>query len=98
MRHACFLAPAACASWLLQIPKLLAHRLFPNAQFSIWVDAKLELRVDPYKLLERWGPSGVVGSRSPEPPAEQGLRSPISKCNRALCSLCSPEASCFRLL
>lgn len=53
--HAPFLRHVwPCKLSSLQIPKLLAHRLFPNAQFSIWVDAKLELRVDPYKLLERW--------------------------------------------
>ncbi|KAJ6831043.1 uncharacterized protein M6B38_351940 [Iris pallida] len=33
------------------IPKHLVHRLFPNSKFSIWVDAKLELMVDPLLLL-----------------------------------------------
>ncbi|KAK8935513.1 hypothetical protein KSP39_PZI013723 [Platanthera zijinensis] len=33
------------------IPKHLVHRLFPNAKFSIWVDAKLQLTVDPLLLL-----------------------------------------------
>lgn len=37
-----------------KIPKLLLHRLFPFARFSIWVDGKLELVQDPYKLLERF--------------------------------------------
>lgn len=37
-----------------KIPKLLMHRLFPNARFSIWMDAKLELVVDPYRVLERF--------------------------------------------
>ncbi|CAI0468693.1 unnamed protein product [Linum tenue] len=36
-----------------KIPKLLAHRLFPNARYSIWIDGKLELVVDPYQILER---------------------------------------------
>lgn len=36
-----------------KIPKLLAHRLFPNARFSLWIDGKLELVVDPYQILER---------------------------------------------
>ncbi|CAL1372781.1 unnamed protein product [Linum trigynum] len=36
-----------------KIPKLLPHRLFPNARFSIWIDGKLELVVDPYQILER---------------------------------------------
>ncbi|XP_031248707.1 uncharacterized protein LOC116106480 isoform X2 [Pistacia vera] len=36
-----------------KIPKLLPHRLFPNARFSLWIDGKLELVVDPYQILER---------------------------------------------
>ena len=39
---------------LLQIPKLLLHRMVPNARYSIWVDGKLELVVDPYQILERF--------------------------------------------
>ncbi|KAK9001231.1 hypothetical protein V6N11_083019 [Hibiscus sabdariffa] len=37
-----------------KIPKLLLHRLFPNARFSIWIDGKLELVADPYQILERF--------------------------------------------
>jgi hypothetical protein len=37
-----------------KIPKLLLHRLFPNVRFSVWIDAKLQLVVDPYLLLERF--------------------------------------------
>ncbi|XVE88056.1 hypothetical protein DITRI_Ditri19aG0037700 [Diplodiscus trichospermus] len=37
-----------------KIPKLLPHRLFPNARFSLWIDGKLELVVDPYQILERF--------------------------------------------
>lgn len=37
-----------------KVPKLLLHRLFPNARFSLWVDGKLELVVDPYEVLERF--------------------------------------------
>ncbi|KAJ8549561.1 hypothetical protein K7X08_033268 [Anisodus acutangulus] len=37
-----------------KVPKLLLHRLFPNARYSLWVDAKLELVVDPYQILERF--------------------------------------------
>ncbi|GFQ07121.1 hypothetical protein PHJA_002856200 [Phtheirospermum japonicum] len=37
-----------------KIPKLLLHRLFPNARYSMWVDAKLELVVDPFLILERF--------------------------------------------
>ncbi|XP_058095333.1 alkaline ceramidase TOD1 isoform X1 [Magnolia sinica] len=33
------------------IPKHLIHRLFPNSRFSIWVDAKLQLTVDPLLLI-----------------------------------------------
>ena len=33
------------------IPKYLVHRLFPNAKFSIWIDAKLKLTVDPLLLI-----------------------------------------------
>lgn len=39
---------------LWQVPKLLLHRLFPNARYSLWVDAKLELVVDPILILERY--------------------------------------------
>ncbi|KZV51963.1 hypothetical protein F511_08573 [Dorcoceras hygrometricum] len=37
-----------------KIPKLLLHRLFPKAQYSLWIDAKLELVVDPVQILERF--------------------------------------------
>lgn len=37
-----------------KVPKLLLHRIFPSAQFSIWIDGKLELVVDPYQILERF--------------------------------------------
>ncbi|XP_039049651.1 uncharacterized protein LOC120190666 [Hibiscus syriacus] len=37
-----------------KIPKLLLHRLFPNARFSLWIDGKLQLLVDPYQILERF--------------------------------------------
>ncbi|XP_028958914.1 alkaline ceramidase TOD1-like isoform X2 [Malus domestica] len=33
------------------IPKYLVHRLFPNSKFSIWIDAKLQLVVDPLLLI-----------------------------------------------
>lgn len=33
------------------IPKYMVHRLFPNSKFSIWIDAKLQLMVDPLLLL-----------------------------------------------
>nr|XP_018680121.1 PREDICTED: uncharacterized protein LOC103981108 isoform X2 [Musa acuminata subsp. malaccensis] len=37
-----------------KVPKLLLHRLFPNARFSLWIDGKLKLVVDPYQVLERF--------------------------------------------
>lgn len=37
---------------------MLAHRLFPQARFSIWVDAKAQFRRDPLAVLEAllWRP------------------------------------------
>ncbi|KAL7606524.1 hypothetical protein Lser_V15G19172 [Lactuca serriola] len=35
-----------------KIPKLLAHRLFHNARYSIWLDSKLRLQLDPLLVLE----------------------------------------------
>ncbi|XWS15407.1 hypothetical protein CRYUN_Cryun35bG0094800 [Craigia yunnanensis] len=35
-----------------KIPKLLPHRLFPAARYSIWLDSKLRLQRDPLQLLE----------------------------------------------
>lgn len=35
----------------VMIPKYLVHRLFPNSKFSIWIDAKLQLTVDPLLLI-----------------------------------------------
>ncbi|XP_078428277.1 putative hexosyltransferase MUCI70 [Wolffia australiana] len=37
-----------------KIPKLLLHRIFPNARYSLWIDGKLQLVVDPYQILERF--------------------------------------------
>ncbi|XP_062011364.1 probable hexosyltransferase MUCI70 isoform X1 [Rosa rugosa] len=37
-----------------KIPKLLLHRLFPNVRYSVWIDGKLQLVVDPYQVLERF--------------------------------------------
>ncbi|XP_057949968.1 alkaline ceramidase TOD1 [Malania oleifera] len=33
------------------IPKFLVHRLFPNSKYSIWLDAKLQLMIDPLLLI-----------------------------------------------
>ncbi|KAL9262828.1 putative hexosyltransferase MUCI70 [Drosera capensis] len=37
-----------------KVPKILVHRLFPEAWYSIWVDGKMELIVDPLLILERY--------------------------------------------
>lgn len=37
-----------------KVPKILTHRLFPQAHYSIWIDGKMELIVDPLLLLERY--------------------------------------------
>ncbi|XP_024365499.1 probable hexosyltransferase MUCI70 isoform X2 [Physcomitrium patens] len=37
-----------------KIPKLLTHRLFPNARYSVWLDSKLRLHADPLLILERF--------------------------------------------
>ncbi|RDX92068.1 hypothetical protein CR513_25855, partial [Mucuna pruriens] len=44
-----------------KIPKLLLHRIFPNVRYSIWIDGKLELVMDPYRILERflWRPKAT---------------------------------------
>ena len=36
-----------------KIPKILTHRLFAQAWYSIWIDGKMELIVDPLLILER---------------------------------------------
>lgn len=37
-----------------KVPKILTHRLFPQARYSIWIDGKMELIVDPLLILERY--------------------------------------------
>ncbi|XP_074367806.1 putative hexosyltransferase MUCI70 [Apium graveolens] len=37
-----------------KVPKILTHRLFPLARYSIWIDGKMELIVDPLLILERY--------------------------------------------
>jgi len=48
-----FIIYGPCDLFLQQVPKLLLHRLFPNVQYSIWIDGKLKLVRDPYQVLER---------------------------------------------
>ncbi|XP_073005423.1 probable hexosyltransferase MUCI70 [Typha latifolia] len=35
-----------------KIPKMLSHRLFPEARYSIWVDSKSQFKRDPIGVLE----------------------------------------------
>ncbi|VFQ90581.1 unnamed protein product [Cuscuta campestris] len=35
-----------------KIPKFLSHRLFTSARYSIWLDSKLRLQLDPLLILE----------------------------------------------
>ncbi|CAM6106043.1 unnamed protein product [Calypogeia fissa] len=37
-----------------KVPKLLTHRLFPNARYSLWLDSKLRLQSDPLLILEHF--------------------------------------------
>ncbi|WCJ35312.1 hypothetical protein M5689_016576 [Euphorbia peplus] len=45
-----------------KIPKMLAHRLFPHAKYSIWVDSKSQFRRDPLGVMEAllWRSSSVL--------------------------------------
>ncbi|KAK2355083.1 putative hexosyltransferase MUCI70 [Trifolium repens] len=55
---------ALAASRQKEILKLLLHRMVPNARYSIWLDGKLELVVDPYQILERFDSSSFKYSAS----------------------------------
>ncbi|XP_031745282.1 uncharacterized protein LOC101206756 isoform X5 [Cucumis sativus] len=35
-----------------KVPKFLSHRLFPSARYSIWLDSKMRLQVDPMLIIE----------------------------------------------
>ncbi|CAI0402070.1 unnamed protein product [Linum tenue] len=37
-----------------KVPKFLSHRLFPSSRYSIWVDSKLRLVVDPMHIIEHF--------------------------------------------
>lgn len=37
-----------------KVPKLLTHRLFPNAKYSMWVDSKLRLAADPLLVFDKF--------------------------------------------
>ncbi|CAN1273635.1 Probable hexosyltransferase MUCI70 [Linum perenne] len=56
-----------------KIPKMLGHRLFPNAKYSIWVDSKSQFRRDPLGVLEAllWRNKSVLAI------SEHGARSSV---------------------
>ncbi|VFR00614.1 unnamed protein product [Cuscuta campestris] len=56
-----------------KIPKMLPHRLFPNARFSIWVDSKSQFRRDPMGVFESllWRSNSVLAI------SEHGARSSV---------------------
>ncbi|KAF7851841.1 hypothetical protein BT93_L2003 [Corymbia citriodora subsp. variegata] len=56
-----------------KIPKMLGHRLFPNAKYSIWVDSKSQFRRDPLGVLEAllWRSNSVLAI------SEHGARSSV---------------------
>uniref|UniRef100_A0A7N0ZTY8 TOD1/MUCI70 glycosyltransferase-like domain-containing protein n=1 Tax=Kalanchoe fedtschenkoi TaxID=63787 RepID=A0A7N0ZTY8_KALFE len=56
-----------------KVPKMLSHRLFPEAQFSIWVDSKSQFRRDPLGVLEAllWRTDSVLAI------SEHGARSNV---------------------
>ncbi|KAI6686434.1 hypothetical protein NL676_032347 [Syzygium grande] len=35
-----------------KVPKLLSHRLFPSSRYSIWLDSKMRLNIDPMLIIE----------------------------------------------
>lgn len=56
-----------------KIPKMLGHRLFPRARYSIWIDSKSQFRRDPLGVLEAllWRTNSVLAI------SEHGARSSI---------------------
>jgi len=54
-----------------KIPKMLGHRLFPQARYSIWVDSKSQFRRDPIAVFEAllWRTNSVLAI------SEHGARS-----------------------
>ena len=47
-------APYASPRRTSRVPKLLPFRLFPHANYSLWVDGKLRLLADPASLVRRF--------------------------------------------
>ncbi|KAL2341327.1 hypothetical protein Fmac_009267 [Flemingia macrophylla] len=56
-----------------KIPKMLSHRLFPQAKYSIWVDSKSQFRRDPLGVLEAllWRTNSILAL------SEHGARSSV---------------------
>ncbi|CAI8606396.1 unnamed protein product [Vicia faba] len=56
-----------------KIPKMLTHRLFPQAKYSIWVDSKSQFRRDPLGVLEAllWRTNTILAI------SEHGARSSV---------------------
>ncbi|XP_039129983.1 uncharacterized protein LOC120266425 isoform X1 [Dioscorea cayenensis subsp. rotundata] len=56
-----------------KIPKMLSHRLFPRARYSIWIDSKSQFRRDPLGVLEAllWRTNSILAI------SEHGARSSI---------------------
>lgn len=56
-----------------KIPKMLSHRLFPQAKYSIWVDSKSQFRRDPLGVLEAllWRTNSILAI------SEHGARSSV---------------------
>lgn len=56
-----------------KIPKILSHRLFPHARYSIWTDSKSQFRRDPLGVLEAllWRTNSVLAI------SEHGARSSL---------------------
>ncbi|XVF68181.1 hypothetical protein PTKIN_Ptkin10aG0183700 [Pterospermum kingtungense] len=63
-----------------KIPKMLAHRLFPQARYSIWVDSKSQFRQDPLGVLEAllWRTGSVLAI------SQHGARSSIYEEGKAV--------------
>lgn len=56
-----------------KIPKMLSHRLFPQAKYSIWVDSKSQFRRDPLGVFEAllWRTNSILAI------SEHGARSSV---------------------
>ncbi|XP_065632769.1 probable hexosyltransferase MUCI70 [Quercus suber] len=37
-----------------KVPKFLSHRLFPSSRYSIWLDSKMRLQIDPMLIIDHF--------------------------------------------